>query len=328
MVEYQKRRNAMPFFLSQGDITHSKVDAIVNAANSALLQGGGVCGAIFRNAGALPMQQACDALSPVEVGDVALTPAFKLPSKYVIHAVGPRWEGGKKNEDLLLASCYQKALMLAYEKGLRSIAFPLISAGIYGYPKDQAYKIAVSTILSFLEEHELTVNLVLFEEIFFKDEELRKKKLAEYVRRNLTEPEPKLDRLFCLSECRSCIAEPLDSIINEVALSFSQSLMALIREKGLDEVEVYKGANIDRKHFSKIRSNDSYQPNKRTVIAFALSLKLTAKETRTLLESSGYALSHSYVFDIIIEYFLENKHYDIHAINEVLFTYEQPLLGA
>ncbi len=318
----------MPFFLSQGDITHSKVDAIVNAANSALLQGGGVCGAIFRNAGALPMQQACDALSPVEVGDVALTPAFKLPSKYVIHAVGPRWEGGKKNEDLLLASCYQKALMLAYEKGLRSIAFPLISAGIYGYPKDQAYKIAVSTILSFLEEHELTVNLVLFEKTFFDEDQVSRKPLANYVKNSLTEEEPTSNILCDICECKSCMDKPLDGIINEVALSFSQSLMALIREKGLDEVDVYKGANIDRKHFSKIRSNASYQPNKRTVIALALSLKLNAKETSALLETAGYSLSHSYIFDIIIEYFIAEKQYDLYAINEALFSYDQPLLGA
>jgi len=319
----------MPFLLFQGDITHIKVDAIVNAANRDLKQGGGVCGAIFKAAGAQAMQMACDELAPIEVGEVVITPAFKLPSKHVIHTVGPHWAGGKENEEALLVSCYRNALLLAHEKGLHSIAFPLISAGIFGYPKDQAYKVAVSTILAFLQNHDMTVYLVLFEEIFFKDEDLRKKKLADYVRRNLTEPEPELDILCSMAPCRSCIsASSLDGIITEVEPSFSQSLMKLIRKKGLDEVEVYKGANIDRKHFSKIRSNDSYQPNKRTVIAFALSLKLNAKETRELLQSSGFSLSHSYVFDIIIEYFIAQKEYDIFAINEVLFTYEQPLLGA
>ncbi|MBI9093711.1 MAG: macro domain-containing protein [Sphaerochaeta sp.] len=318
----------MPFLLFQGDITHIKADAIVNAANGALLQGGGVCGAIFKGAGEKDMQQACTSLAPVQTGDAVMTPAFKLPSKYVIHAVGPRWAGGNKNEELLLASCYQKALLLAHEKGLQSIAFPLISAGIYGYPKYQAYKIAVSTMLSFLEEHELTIYLVLFEKGFFEEVQPSKKPLADYVRNNLTETEPTLDMLFSTSACRSCMDKPLDGIINEVALSFSQSLMALIREKGLDEVAVYKGANIDRKHFSKIRSNASYQPNKRTVIALALSLKLNAKETCTLLETAGYSLSHSYIFDIIIEYFIEEKQYDLYAINEALFSYDQPLLGA
>jgi len=318
----------MPFLLFQGDITRLEVDAIVNATNRDLKQGGGVCGAIFKGAGASSMQKACDELSPIETGEVVITPAFKLPSKHVIHTVGPRWADGMENEEQLLASCYRNSLQLALEKGLESIAFPLISTGIYGYPKERAYKVAVSTILTFLDEHDLTVYLVLFEEIFFVDEELRRKKVAEYVRKNLTESEPVLDILYSMSPSRSYMAEPLEGIINEVEESFSQSLMRLIREKGLEEVEVYKGANIDRKHFSKIRSNDSYQPNKRTVIAFALALKLTAKETRALLEKAGYSLSHSYVFDIIIEYFIEQKQYDIFAINEVLFSYEQPLLGA
>ena len=318
----------MPFLLYQGDISQIKVDAIVNATNRDLKEGGGVCGAIFKGAGSQAMQKACDELAPVETGEVVITPAFKLPCKHVIHTVGPVWAGGKEHEEASLVSCYRNALLLAQEKKLKSIAFPLIATGIYGYPRQSAYKVAVSTILAFLANHELTVYLVLFEEIFFEDEELRQKKLAEYVRRNLSEPEPELDILYSMAPCRSCMAEPLQGMVTELEESFSQSLMRLIREKGLDEVEVYKGANIDRKHFSKIRSNDSYQPNKRTVIAFALSLKLNAKETRALLESSGYSLSHSYVFDIIIEYFIEQKQYDIFAINEVLFSYEQPLLGA
>ena len=318
----------MPFLLFQGDITLLKADAIVNAANRDLKQGGGVCGAIFKGAGAQAMQQACDELSPVETGGVVITPAFNLPSKYVIHAVGPVWGGGSENEETLLASCYKNALELADEKKLKSIAFPLISAGIYGYPKDKAYKVAVSTILAFLENHELMVYLVLFEEAFFNDAELGKKKLADYLRRHLIEPEP--DQLIMHDPAQRQFSRPkaLKGVVTDIEESFSQSLMRLIREKGLDEVEVYKGANIDRKHFSKIRSNDSYQPNKRTVIAFAISLKLTAQQTRDLLEKAGFSLSHSYIFDIIIEYFIENKDYDIHAINEALFTYDQPLLGA
>lgn len=316
----------MPFLLFQGDISLFKVDAIVNAANSNLKMGGGVCGAIFKGAGVASMQQACEDLSPVKTGNVAITGAFNLPSKHVIHAVGPVWEGGKRQEEQLLISCYQKALALAQEKGLKSIAFPLISAGIYGYPKDQAYAIAVSTILAFLERHELTVYLVLFEEKFFADAQQRISNLGQYVQKNLSETDPEI--LFSMNECKSYVFEPLDAMLTEVEQSFSQSLMHLIREGGLDEVAVYKGANIDRRHFSKIRSNDDYQPTKRTVIAFAISLKLTGLETRELLKKAGFSLSHSYVFDIIIEYFIENKLYDIHTINEALFTYEQPLLGA
>ena len=318
----------MPFLLFQGDITLLKVDAVVNAANRNLKMGGGVCGAIFKGAGVEAMQQACVGLSPVETGDVAITDAFNLPSKHVIHAVGPVWEGGEKQEEQLLVSCYQKALALAQEKGLQSIAFPLIASGIYGYPKEKAYRIAVSTILAFLEEHDLTVYLVLFEEEFFKDVQLPMHDLGQFVQSNLSDTADTEELLFSMDVCRSCVAEQLDDIITELEPSFSQSLMRLIREKGLDEVEVYKRANIDRKHFSKIRSNDGYQPTKRTVIAFAISLRLTAQQTRDLLLTSGFSLSHSYVFDIIIEYFIENRLYDIHTINEALFSYEQPLLGA
>ncbi|MDY0290040.1 MAG: macro domain-containing protein [Sphaerochaeta sp.] len=318
----------MPFFLYQGDITSLHVDALVNAANRDLKRGGGVCGAIFAKAGSQELQSACDDLAPINTGEVVMTSAFKLKSRYIIHAVGPVWYGGKENEEQLLTSCYQNALVLAQKKGLHSIAFPLISAGIYGYPKDGAYHVAVSTILAFLEKQEMTVYLVLFEEVFFKDDERRHAVLAEYVKSNLIKEGPHLDAMIMRSECTQAMAYPLEDIIPEVELSFSQSLMHLIREKGLDEVEVYKGANIDRKHFSKIRSNDSYQPNKRTVIAFALSLKLNRSQTSDLLESAGFCLSHSYLSDIIIEYFIENKEYDIHVINEVLFSYGQSLLGA
>lgn len=318
----------MPFLLYQGDITSLHVDAIVNAANRDLKRGGGVCGAIFAKAGSDELQNACAGLAPIQTGEVAITPAFKLKSRFIIHAVGPVWSGGKEGEEQLLASCYQNALVLALKKGLHSIAFPLISAGIYGYPKDRAYQVAVSTILTFLEDHDLTVYLALYEETFFKEDERSNTVLAQYVKRNLIEEGPHLNAMIMRSECVSATSYPLENIITEVEHSFSQSLMHLIREKGLDEVEVYKGANIDRKHFSKIRSNDSYQPNKRTVIAFALSLQLNRSQTSDLLESAGFCLSHSYLSDIIIEYYIENKLYDIHTINETLFAYKQPLLGS
>lgn len=314
----------MPYLLYQGDITQLEVDGIVNAANRDLRMGGGVCGAIFRGAGEMDMQRACIPLAPVQTGDAVITPAFNLPCSHVIHTVGPIWEGGKKNEKALLTSCYRNALELAFNKGMHSIAFPLISAGIYGYPKDEAYAIATSTILSFIKQHDLLVYLVLFETGLFKDEILHKHKLAEYI----TKQQVSVSLVSNQVMRSESPLFALEGIVTEVDESFSQTLMRLISEKGLDEVSVYKGANIDRKHFSKIRSNDAYQPTKRTVIALALSLHLNAMETRDLLESAGYSLSHSYVFDIIIEYFIAEKIYDIHTINEALFSYEQPLLGS
>lgn len=152
----------MSLRILKGDITKLKVDAIVNPANRELLQGGGVCGAIFKEAGPRDLQRACDLLSPIEVGEAVITPGFKLPASYVIHTVGPIYRGGKEGEAELLARAYRSSLELAYEKKLESIAFPIISSGIFGYPKEEALAVGVETIKAFLEERELDVTLVIF----------------------------------------------------------------------------------------------------------------------------------------------------------------------
>ncbi len=153
----------MALTLLQGDITKLKVDAIVNAANSRLAPGGGVCGAIFSAAEYEPLDRACRAIGGCQTGNAVITPGFNLPAAYVIHAVGPIWQGGGHNEAQLLADCYTNALYLAREQGCKSIAFPLISSGIYGYPKREAMEIALSAIESFLGTWEMEVFLVLFD---------------------------------------------------------------------------------------------------------------------------------------------------------------------
>lgn len=153
----------MSLTLIQGDITKMETDAIVNAANSRLAPGGGVCGAIFAAAGYEPLDRACRAIGGCETGSAVITPGFGLPAKYVIHAVGPVWQGGTQNEAQLLGSCYASALALARENHCKSIAFPLISSGIYGYPKEEAFQIAISAIQSFLKDWEMDVYLVLFD---------------------------------------------------------------------------------------------------------------------------------------------------------------------
>lgn len=153
----------MPFQIVYGDITAMRTDAIVNAANTALRMGGGVCGAIFRGAGAEELQEACDALGGCPVGQAVMTKGFGLPAAYVIHTVGPIWQGGGENEAALLRDCYWNSLVLAQKSGLKSIAFPLISSGIFGYPKEEALEIAQATIRSFLETGDMDVYLVLFD---------------------------------------------------------------------------------------------------------------------------------------------------------------------
>ena len=147
----------------KGDITAQEVDAVVNAANQALAGGGGVDGAIHRAAGHRELQEACQALGGCPTGDAKATPGFRLPARWIIHAVGPRWRGGDKGEPEALASCYRRSLEVADELGARSMAFPAISTGIYGYPPEQAARVAVETIRSTPTEVDL-VRLVAFDE--------------------------------------------------------------------------------------------------------------------------------------------------------------------
>lgn len=152
----------MPLYIVNNDITKIECDAIVNAANSTLLGGSGVDGAIHKAAGKGLLLE-CMKLGGCKVGQAKITRAYKLPAKYVIHTVGPKWKGGQKGEKELLKSCYMESLKLAIENNCQSIAFPLISSGVYGYPKEQALEVAVNTIREFLAIHDLLVYIVLFE---------------------------------------------------------------------------------------------------------------------------------------------------------------------
>lgn len=139
------------------------VDAVVNAANTALKMGGGVCGAIFTAAGAERLQEECDKIGGCGVGEAVITKGYNLPAKYIIHAVGPIWQGGGSGEEKLLHNCYTNSMQLALDNNLKSIAFPLISSGIYGYPKDKALQVAISAIGEFLLDHEMTVYLIVYD---------------------------------------------------------------------------------------------------------------------------------------------------------------------
>ena len=146
-------------FLS-ADITTLKVDAIVNAANTQLLAGGGVCGAIFRAAGYRELQAACNALAPIQTGEAVITPGFNLPAKFIIHTAGPIYQGGQFGEENFLRACYTNSLKLAVENNLKSIAFPLISSGIYGYPPGDALKVAIRAIKDFPGDLDVTLTLM------------------------------------------------------------------------------------------------------------------------------------------------------------------------
>lgn len=318
----------MPFIIIRNDITKMPADAIVNAANTALKMGGGVCGAIFKAAGASELESACNKLAPIKTGEAVITPGFKLPVKYVIHTAGPVYNGGNYGEEELLRSCYLNSLKLALENGCENIVFPLISSGIYGYPKAQALRVATAAIREFLADHDMDVTLVVFDKAAFSASEELMSEVEAFIDENYVgehDDSRRFGQLLKVEE--DALMMSRDGESGNLDEPFSQTLLRLIDAKGRTDVEIYKLANTDRKLFSKIRSNKDYMPSKRTVIAFAVALKLTRSETDDLLERVGYALSRSQKSDVIIEYFIARGIYDIFKINEVLFSYDLPLLG-
>ena len=336
--------DSMPLEIVRHDITKMKVDAIVNAANTALKMGGGVCGAIFRAAGASELQEACDKISGCTVGEAVITDGFKLDAKFIIHTPGPIWQGGSNQEASLLKESYYNSLELAKNHQCESIAFPLISTGIYGYPKEEALQIAVSTISSFLFNHDMLVYLVVFDKKSFGLSKKLFTSIHQYIDEHYVEEAEStfngrgreeryaMDQLQEVEILQQDLYEEandsLVNLLNQLDESFSERLLRLIDEKGMTDVETYKRANIDRRLFSKIRNEVDYTPKKKTAIAFAIALKLNLEETIDLLTTAGYTLSHSSKFDVIIEYFIEQANYNIHEINEALFAFDQPLLGA
>ncbi len=328
----------MPIQIIRNDITKLSCDAIVNAANSTLLGGGGVDGAIHRAAGPELLEE-CKTLGGCHTGQAKITKGYNLPSKYIIHTVGPIYSDGKSGEEEKLSSCYRECLKLAKENNCEDIAFPLISSGAYGYPKDKALRVAIDTISEFLSENEMMVYLVVFDKKAFQISEKLFFDIKSYIDDTYVDLHAPLRNERRREEFIPCcasicidkkISEPehdLEDLLSKVDESFSQMLLRKIDEKGIKDSECYKKANVDRKLFSKIRNDINYKPKKTTAIAFAVSLELSLDETNEMLEKAGYALSHSNKFDIIIEYFISKGNYNIFEINEALFAFDQSLLG-
>ena len=334
----------MPLEIVRNDITKMTVDAIVNAANESLLGGGGVDGAIHYAAGPELLAE-CKTLGGCKTGKAKITGGYNLPAKYVIHTVGPIYKDGKHGEKALLESCYRESLALAKAHNCETVAFPLISSGVYGYPKDQALKVAIDVISDFLLENEMKVYIVIFDKAAYKISEKLFSDIAEYIDDNYVDEHTDYRRESMrmnmpmqasigmleadLCECKAIMPEEnLDAKLKQIDESFSQMLLRKINEKGMTDAECYKKANIDRKLFSKIRGDVNYKPSKPTAIAFAISLELPLDETEDMLKKAGFALSHSNKFDIIIEYFISKGNYNIFEINEALFAFDQSLLGA
>lgn len=355
----------MPLQIIRNDITKVACDAIVNAANSTLLGGGGVDGAIHKVAGKGLLLE-CMKLGGCKVGQAKITKGYNLPCKYVIHTVGPKWKGGKNGEKELLESCYKNALVLAKKNNCESVAFPLISSGVYGYPMNEAFKVAVDTVAEFLMQNDMLVCIVVYNKNALAAGSKLFADIAQYIDDNYVAehspydsrrlknsdesmPLPQtrflpdedlqesavLESAWAQSEATFApitssfkIEDSLENVIDEtIDESFSEMLLRLIDERGMKDSECYKKANIDKRLFSKIRSNSDYKPSKPTVLAFCIALELPLCQTNEMLMKAGFALSHSNKFDIIVEYFIKQNNYNIFEINEALFAFDQSLLG-
>lgn len=388
----------MPLNIIRNDITKVAADVIVNTANPEVAVGAGVDSAIYKAAGPSELLAARAEIGRMRPGEAKATPAFRLDAKYIIHTVGPAWLGGGKGEAETVAACYRNSLKLAVELGAESIAFPLISTGTLGFPKDIALRTAISEISSFLFESEMNILLVVYNKEAFElsgklfsdvksyieesavitrsqaeggmhgrvlsnrreslipdllpeggnlsggeewlhgpilaetaipDEDISKKASCdESARDGSYEDEVLLDesaeRVFY---DESAGAESIDDIIKKRGETFQQHLFRLIDRRDLEDVKVYKKANIDRKLFSKLKSNVDYRPSKSTALAFAIALELNLDETMDLIGRAGYTFSPASIADLIICYCINKGEYDINEINCILFKYGQPTLG-
>ena len=374
----------MPLEIVRNDITAMKVDVIVNSAHPTPEVGGGVDYAIHRAAGPELIAERRK-IGDIATGTAFITPAFQLPAKYVVHTVGPIWQDGKTGQRKQLADCYTKSMELALENKCTSIAFPLISAGVFGCPAEIAIATAVQAVKEFLAEHEMQVYLVVFDRKAFKISSTLFDDVQDYLDKNYLEelfdeeirieeqrrrrralelpslgdeppkcggagmmeslpveaaPAPKraakrrpaakgksAPDLLQAKSVASKKPRSLSDLLEETDDTFSEALLRLIDAKGKKDPEIYKRANVDRKHFAKIRKNPNYQPSKATALALAIALELNLDETKDFIGRAGYAISHSNKTDIIVEYFIERKDYDIFTINETLFAFGQACLG-
>ena len=341
----------MPLQIIRQDITKMQVDAIVNTTNEEMVGYSGVDLAVHEGAGP-ELDIECAKIAPLGLGTAKITKGYNLDAKYIIHTSGPTWHGGLVGESIILRSCYIESLKLAVANGCNSVAFPLISAGVYGYPKDQVLKFAIQIITEFLLDHELMVYICVFDRTSYEFSKKLFTEISDFIDDEYVEDQ--VEALFCeqqsisfldekICEERECSTyveasqclpkssaanKSLHEYMKSMDKSFAYKLFDWIDERGMTDVECYKKANVDKKTFSKIKCNpDTYRPSKQTAVAFAIALKLNLEETQDLLSSAGLTLSRAFVFDKIIRYFIQKEIYDIFEINEALFEFDQVLLG-
>lgn len=347
----------MPFKIIQNDITKITADIIVNTANPNPVYGSGTDYAIYKAAGKSQLLRARGKIGKIRRGEIAVTDAYNLSAKYIIHTVGPVWKGGKSHEFEILESCYWKSLKKAAELNCESIAFPLIATGVYGFPKDMALEIAVSTFGKFLAEHEMNIILAVFDKESFQlssqivdvvdsyidenyvnqnyaaeySQPFRRDRRSEYENRNGYPadefPEGNFYEASFSKEALGWGEMFLEEQLNQIGPSFHEKLFELIERSGMDNKDVWKAANLDRKHFSKIQCDSHYHPKKKTVMALCIALKLNLEQAKDLLARADWAFSPSSKVDLIVQKALIDRQYDIMQLNTILFKYTNEILG-
>lgn len=330
----------MPFDIVRNDITNMQVDAIVNAASRLPRVGAGVDSAIHKKAGP-SLLAARKEIGYIRPGTAAITPSFGLGAEYVIHAATPTWIDGAHGEAEALRSAYDMSLALAAERGCDSIAFPLLASGNHGFPKQKALQVAVAAFSEFLMENEMQIYLVVFGKESLRLSEKLVHNVACYIDENYVDayeqtlrPRYQMSRNLEMSDV--CMASmpceesslSLDEYIKNKDAGFTETLLSLIKKKGLKNATVYKRANISKQHFSKLINDPNAKPSKQTAIALSLALELDLDATRDLIGRAGYALTNSSTFDLIIRYFIEHGQFNVIEINIALYEFDQSLLGA
>lgn len=358
----------MPFEIVRNDITKMEVDAIVNTANPRPVIGSGTDYAVHKAAGP-ELLEARRKIGNIIVGTSVATPAFNLHAKYVLHTVSPAWRGGDHHEAELLRKAYDSALGLALKLHCKSVAFPLMAAGSYRFPHDDALLIAVQAISEFSLRHRMQIYLVVFNakavsaaggmfadlKSYIDDNYVDEHNREEYRpqirrrRRELEEPyafqanyvsEKAVDRprpgasdrskkasAVAADDTAASFGKDLDEFLKtSETTTFTEHLLSLLQECGEKDSVVYKRAGMSRQRFNKIINNKNAQPKKETAIQLAIGLKLNMRQTQTLLGKAGYALTRSSKADLVVQYYIERKTYNVVLINNALYDCGLPLL--
>lgn len=346
----------MPFEIIRSDITALPfhVDAIVNTANPHPIIGSGTDTAVHEAAGER-LLQARREIGDIERGSAAITPAFDLRAKYVIHAVGPAWQGGEHGEEDTLRKAYDSALSLAAENDCDSVAFPLMSSGNYGFPRDRALSIAIAAFSDFLLRQEMQIYLVVFSREAFVlsthlmqsvesyiDEHYIAEKIAHEYRhdrggRRLREEsalsrENRIEADYALSApmiVPAAIAAPsIEDRLAQKSETFTQALRRIMIERDLSNPDVYKRANMGKKTFNKIYNDLNHQPSKRSALQIAIALEMNLDDTKDFIARAGYALSPSSRFDVVLSCLIEQGVTNMLEVDAVLFEFTETTLSS